>query len=201
MKADAIVEKILIDARTASANTLNEANERAKQIEKRAQEENLTRREQTMEQARSEIIELRDRMLRMAELDQRKALLGVKREVIDEVFTRTLDQMLGMSPEKKRAYNEQIILENAEGGEELVVSSKDAPLYDEAYMSALNAKLSAKGINPGLTLSAERLLEDGGLVLKKRGMEVNCTYRAMLKQMRPSYEVEVAEMLFGGERG
>lgn len=200
MKADAIMAKIIDDARSTAAQTLSDANARAQQIRQRAEEEGIKKRAETMDQARRECIELRDRMLRMAELDQRKAQLAVKREVIEQAFEAALQKMSAMPAKQKLTYMERLIVDNAQGDEEIVVSAEDAKLFDAGYIGRLNAELTKIGKISGLTLSDERREMDGGVILKKNGMEVNCTFRAMLNQIRPSLEASVAQMLFGESR-
>lgn len=64
-------------------------------------------------------------MLRMAELDERKNLLAMKRQMIDRAFEDALSKMRAMDEERARAYVKRLLLESAQGGEEIVVSPAD----------------------------------------------------------------------------
>lgn len=200
MKADAIIDKILDDARGAAAQTLREANERAEQMRKDAEAEILKKREETMNQARRECVSLRDRMLRMAELDQRKAELSVKRDVIDLAFEQALLRLAAMPDDERLAYYTGLILALAQGDESIVVSSADAALFTKEVMGGINERLAQAGKSGRLTLDGERRETGGGFIFKKDGMEANCTFRAIVNQARPMLESSVAQVLFGDVR-
>lgn len=200
MKADAIIDKILDDARGAAAQTLREANERAEQMRKDAEAEILKKREETMNQARRECVSLRDRMLRMAELDQRKAELSVKREVIDCAFEQALLKLTAIPDDERIKYYTELIISQAQGDESIVVSSEDAALFTEAVMGGINDSLKKAGKLGCLALDGERRETGGGFILKKDGMEANCTFRAIVTQARPALESSVAQVLFGDVR-
>lgn len=196
MKVDAITEKILEDARQSAAQTLREANERSQETQRRSQAEIEKRREQAMVEARKECAGLRDRMLRMAELDERKNLLAMKRQMIDRAFEDALSKMRAMDEERARAYVKRLLLESAQGGEEIVVSPADGKLYSQAFLAEVNAELEKRGASGALTLSGEKRPMAGGFVLKRQGVEINCSYEAILRESRASLEAQVASMLF-----
>lgn len=200
MRADAIINRVLEDARAQAAQMLKEAEERAEQYRVKADQEIVSKREETMDQARRECVELRDRMLRMAELDQRKVQLGVKRDLIDQAFQKALNSMREMSDADKLTYISRTLAEIASGDEEVIVSAADAALFSGDALQKVNAALAAQGKPGKLTLSAERRETGGGFILKKSSMEINCTFEAMLGQVRPSLESSVADMLFADAR-
>lgn len=195
MKADAITAKILQDARAGAAQTLSEARQRAEKMRKDADAQLEQKRRELEEQTQQECKVLRDRMLRMAELDQRKALLAAKRDVIDEAFEVALGAMRVMGEDQQRAYNRRVLLEVAQGGEELIIAKNDEKLFDEAFIDSINQALATAGKAP-VTRSKQRRETGGGFILKKAGLEVNCTYFAMLSQFKSALEAEVAQMLF-----
>lgn len=196
MKADAISQKILDDARAAAARILEEARARAEDLrhdaETKTEERRVTLDAQTEEDSRL----LRSRMLRMAELDQRKALLGAKREVIEQVFETALAGMRNMPEAQRVAYNKQLLLSAAQGGEQVIVAADEARLFDDRFIQDVNAELKQAGKGP-VSLSSEHRQTGGGFILASQGMEINCTYQAVLGQAKPSLEAEVAQMLFG----
>lgn len=195
MNADAITAKILEDARAQAARILSEAQQKADELRRLSEDAIEEKRLESEKQADRQAAELRDRMLRMAELDQKKALLQVKREVIDQAFDDALSRMTGMDAGQKRDYIERLLLESAQGGETLIASTEDRALFDEAFMSRLNAALKKAGKAP-VTLSDETRALGGGFVLQQGGLEINCAFRAALQQARPGLEAEVAAMLF-----
>lgn len=196
MKADAITGKIMEDARGSASQTLKDADVRAQKM--RADNDRLidSQREAAMEQARRDCAELRDRMLRMAELDQRKEMLAMKRGVIDAAFDEALKNMRAMSAQKARGFMESMLIDACEGDEVVIVSKGDEKVFDGEYIASINAKIAASGKPGKLTLSNETRELGGGLMLSRGGMEVNLTYPSVISEKRPELEAEVAGMLF-----
>ncbi|MEA5068680.1 MAG: V-type ATP synthase subunit E family protein [Christensenellaceae bacterium] len=195
MNAQAITEKIIEEARAAAADVLREASEKIDRIHAEAEREAERTREAAAELADAQAAQLRDRMLRMAELDQKKALLKVKREVIDEAFGDALARMHKMDADQKKDFFERLLLAASEQGEQLVVGRADRALFDEAYMTRLNAALRKAG-KPPVELSDE-VGDGGGFVLRRGGLAVSCTFESVLDEQRPRLEAEVAAALFG----
>lgn len=196
MNADAITSKILEDARQSASQTLKEADERAQKL----REDNDRRAEESsneaMEQARKDCADLRDRMLRMAELDQRKELLSMKRAVIDAAFDEALSNMRSMPAEKARAFMERTLLSLSEGDEGVIVSKGDENVFDESFVARMNDLLKGAGKAGNLSLTGEVRDVGGGILLRRGGMEVNLTYPSIVSERRPELEAEVAGILF-----
>lgn len=195
MNAEAITTKILEDARAQAAMTLSEAKHRADTLRRQGEAAIEQKKQESEKQADTQASQLRERMLRMAELDQKKALLTVKRQVIDQAFEDALKRMTGMTDEQKRGYIHNLVLESAQGGEELIPSSEDKALFDQTFIAKLNDSLQKAGKAP-ITLKDESRPLGGGFVLKQGGLEINCAFRAVLGQARSALEAEVAAVLF-----
>lgn len=194
MKADTIAQRIVEDARKAAKEALDAANVRAGEMRRAAEAEAEARRAQALERAKADAAEQRERMMRMAELDQRKAMLAMKREMIDSAFDKALEVLIGMPVEQARALNERLLLESARGEMELVIAEADAAVFSAEFLKGVNQKLGEKGAR--VRLSETRKRERGGFILRQGGMEINCEYRAVVEQLRPSLEADVAQMLF-----
>lgn len=195
MNAEAITAKILEDARAQAAAALSEAQHKADDLRRRDEAAIEQKRQESEVQADRQAAELRDRMLRMAELDQKKALLSVKRQVIDLAFADALQRMAAMGADQKKDYIEKLLLDSAQGGEELIPSGEDKALFDPAFMARLNAQLQKAG-KAAVTLSGQTRPLGGGFVLKQGGLEINCAFSAVLSQARSALEAEVAGVLF-----
>ena len=195
MNAEAITAKILEEAKAAASETLREAGDKAAKIRDAAEAEAQKARKQAQVSADAQAAQLRERMLRMAELDQKKALLTAKRALIDASFDDALLRMRNMPADQKRAFIKRLLLEASEHGETLIVDEAEIALFDRGFLEALNKALSDSG-RKVVTLAPETRKLGGGFVLKDGGMEINCTYQAVLAQMRPTLEAAVAGMLF-----
>ena len=196
MKADAIIEKILEDARQSASKTLAEAGETVEKMRAKAEEESAARKQAAREKARQAAEEQRRTRMRMAELDQRKELLSMKRRLLDETFGGTLARMEAMNPDKAREFMTRKLLEAAQGDETLAVSPRQAEIFDEAFVDQVNRLLSEKGVPGQLARRVDQSVSDGGLLLQRGGMTVDLTYRSILNEIRPSLEAQAAELLF-----
>ena len=47
-----------------------------------------------------------------------------------------------------------------------------------------------------MRLAAQRKPARGGFILRRGGMEISCEYAALVAQVRPLWEADVAQMLF-----
>lgn len=195
MKADTIIAKIMEDARQSASQTMTDAQARCELLHEEHAKAVQAQLESAMAQARKDCAELRDRMLRVAELDQRKEQLAMKRSVIDAVFDEALANMRRMSPDTARRFIEKLILESAEGGESVVVSEEDKDVFGAEFIAEINGKLAAAG-KAEICLAGETRQLGGGVLLSRGGMEINLTYSAVLREQRPALEAEVAAMLF-----
>lgn len=196
MNIDAILEKIAADARSDAEATLGAARDKAAAMQDASKAADAQRRAQTLSEAEREAAVLRDRMLRMANLEARKRLLAMKREEIDRAFEMALQKMLSMQQSDARAFLSKVLQSVAQGNETIVVSQKDAALYDGAFLASVNAQLTKAGKAGALRLSDSRREERGGFTLSLDGVEMDCGYSALLRAARERMEGEIAAILF-----
>lgn len=195
MNAQPILDKILSDAREAASRTLKEAQAKAEDMRKQSDEALEAQRAEVTRRTQRDAVEQEERMLRMAQLEERKALLAAKRALIDEAFSKAHAKLKAMPAPDARAYHLALIAATAQGGEELLVGPAAPAWYDDAFLAEANAQLKKDGKAP-ITKGAEKQAVNGGFLLRKDGLELNCTYEALLKTRRVALEGEVAAMLF-----
>lgn len=196
MKADAIIERILEDARQSASKALAEAGETVEQMRTRAEEDSAARKQAAREKARQSAEEQRRTMLRMAELDQRKELLSMKRRLLDEAFGGALARMEAMPEAQARDFMTRQVLKAAQGDEILTVAPHQAEVFNEAFVERVNQLLEEQGRAGHLLRRVDEGVSDGGVLLKRGGMTVDLTYRSILNEIRPSLEAQAAELLF-----
>lgn len=199
MNAQAILDKILQDAKESVSATLRDADDRAKEMEAAADKRIAAARAKTEAQARQDAEAATARMQRMAELDERKLLLADKRRMMDRAFELALAKMKAMPAKQARAFLLDALTELAEGGETLIVGADNDGWMDDQFLQDANAALAAKGKTAALTLGSEKRKGVSGLILAKHDTEINCTYEAFLTSERLEMEAQVAQTLFPGE--
>ncbi len=197
MNAQAIVSKIEQDARDTAGQLRADAQAKAEAL-KAASREKINAMHQTMlSQAGKDSESLEQRLLRMAELDDRKDLLGMKRALIDEAFAMAGEKLKNAPAEKKRSFFLQTVVDYANGNETLIIGAKDTDWFDEGFVSDANAALSKAGKKAALTLAPEQRADSAGVILVSGGAEIKCTFAALLDEVRVGMEQQVAETLFG----
>ena len=196
MNAQAILDKIEEDAKTAAGRIEQDALAKAEEW-KAASRERIEKTHQTMlAQAQKEADEVEQRMLRMAELDDRKALLQKKRALIERVFVMAGEKLAATNIAEKRAFFLQKLIRCANGDETLIFGADQADWIDDRFVADANAALMQAGKQGALKLSAERRPGCAGLVLVSKGAEMLCTFEAFLEEARTASEQQVANQLF-----
>ena len=196
MNAQAILDKILEDAKENASAVLKDANDRAGAMRKATEERIATARANTEARAHEDAQAAAVRMGRMAELDERKLLLKDKRDMMERAFSLALDKMKAMPAKEARAFLLSTLTELADGDEELSVGAESDGGMDKAFLADANAALTAAGKPGKLTLAKEKRAGVSGLILARHDTEIHCTYQALLDSRRLEMEAQVAQMLF-----
>jgi len=133
-----------------------------------------------------------ERLQSSADMERRQMLLAAKQGCIDEAFAKAADALRGLPEDAYVALLAKLAADNGTGVEELVLSAADHDAIGDAVVSAANAA------KPGaaFTLSPETRELNGGLVLKKGPVEVNCAFDTQLRQLRQELASDVAHILF-----
>ncbi len=196
MNAQAILEKIGSDGRQAAAVLLKEAGERAESIRAESDKKIAKLREETIAKAQTEAAALEVRMHRMAELDERKALLAAKRKLMDQTFQEALMKLRQMPAEKMESFFLSMVISSCKGNETLLIGALHDAWYTSAFADKMNTALVAAGKPGRITVNRERRLGVTGVILLGDGMEINCTLEALLEARRLELEAEVASILY-----
>ena len=135
-----------------------------------------------------------DSMERLAKMEGRKAILGVKQDLVAESFDRAAEQLVNLPEEQYVALLAKLAAEaSVTGEEEIVLNARDRAAVGQKVVDAANAKLSGGK----LTLSADTGDFKGGLILRRGSIEVNCTAELLVELRREDMAAELARVLFG----
>lgn len=198
MNAQPILDKIEQDAQASARALVADAEAKALDIRKKAQSKLDTMKADMVAQAEREGQEAQQRMLRMADLEDRKSLLAKKRKLLDEAFDLALQKLRGMPQKELRAFFLAQVVQAAQGQEELVVGAEHAAWFDDAFVQEANAALEKRGKMGKLRQGQERRPGITGVILATQGTEVHTTLETLLDALRSDMEAEVATQLFGG---
>ncbi len=199
MDATPILTKIKEDATKQASDIINAAKQRTDEIKQQTNKRISEMRENDRVKFESESAAMQDRMLRMSELENKKDLLSSKRELVSSAFDRALELLYALPDKEKKEFFLRQILSLASGDEALQPAEKSKQLFDEHFILEINEALKKSGKNGLIRLSHDNFVSGTGFILKKDGVEINCTFEAIVNSKRQELEGEVAKILFSGD--
>ena len=126
------------------------------------------------------------------EMERGKVMLEAKQECIDKAFSLAAERLSKLPRADYAEILAKIAADAGAGDEEIILSAADsAELGATVVRRANELKSGAK-----FTLSKETREMDGGLVLKKGAVELNCAFATQLRLLRQSMAADVAAILF-----
>lgn len=186
---EAIVEKILADARAIANSTLEEAGKRGSEIIGVAQSDAKIYREKNMAESYTEREEIIRRRMTVGNLEVKKLLLKKRQDIMTQAF----DGALKAIKADVKGYLKLLdgMLANAEDGDTVFLSESDRDLVGEKWLlgKANEKKLDISfGGYGGFS---------GGMIIAGKGSDKNLSLDVELKTVREEYEPEIAGILFG----
>ncbi len=197
MNAEAILDKIEQDALATAAQTLDDAQKKVDSLKAASREKIGEMHRSMLSQAELDGDALAQRLRRMAELNDRKDLLGKKRALIDEAFALAAQKLADAPATQKRSFFTRQIAKYAAGNETLVIGANGADWFDGAFLAEVNAALQKAGKPGTLTFAPEKREGCIGVIISQSGAEIRCTFDALLEEMRAELEQKTAATLFG----
>lgn len=195
--AEKIKERILTDAKRVHDKILDEAKVQAKSIIAEAEKEAFQKTTLITEKAKEEAVLIKQRYQAAESMEDRKNLLQVRQECIDEAFDLALKKLSNMPEDKYKLFIEGIILRIIKNEDGIIVfNERDKKRLGEGFISEINEKLKAKGLSAALSMAKDSLNTSGGFILRYGDLEINCTLEIILNMQRPNMESKVAKILF-----
>ncbi len=196
----ALTENIVSKARDEADSLLKKANQEAEEItaaaKEKAQEQATKVAAEYQRKAEAE-----ERRIKIeAEMEGKKLLLESKQGLVGRVFDEALQALMVLPVEKRiRFLAGRLASAGMQGGGEVVGAG--TPNEWTAIISAANEMISRSGKSVQLTFSDEKPDFEGGFILKGPNYTVNCTYQAIIEELRETLVPEIAEYLFKQEKG
>jgi len=137
------------------------------------------------------------RQERTARLEARKEILSLKQELVSAAYDKAKAAILALDEDKYVAFlAAQAGAAALTGSEELVLGKGDRERLGDRIVAAANAAAAGRGLPGEMKLSDATLPADGGLVLRRGSIEVNCTLDKLLEMSHSALDAEVASVLF-----
>lgn len=194
MAFDDILKQIEADGAAAVAAVTAEAEAAQAGIRRQAEQEAEALRAALHRRAAQRATEHGERLVTLAQLEHRKAILAEKQRAITEAFAAAETRLEHLAHQDAWMLLRRVIVERAETGrEEIVVGHAQTALLDPAFLAELNAALGDRG---HLTLAAEPGAFSHGVVLREGRKEINLRLSVLLAEVRERLVHEIATQLF-----
>ncbi len=149
------------------------------------------------EKAARSAAERKQRVIAMAQLENRKEILKTKQRLIEEAFGRAMRNILSLDTEAYGAFLCKLILQaNAEGDEEILLSERDRGRLGDGWIEGLNRRLLENKKKGQMKIAGETRPIQGGAILRLGRKEINCGLASVIDSKRNQLETIVAEILF-----
>ncbi len=196
---DKITARIIADAEREIAEIQRENDEKIEALTAEAQSAAEQESLELLTRGRRAAEERRERLSSSAAVECHKLELAAKQELLEETFAAAVEQLCSLPQEEYLALIASLAAEAAEGGEQMILSPRDAEQYGTEVILMANTALCAAGKRGELTLSAETRPIPGGFILSSGDVELNCAFDTLVRLRREKLEKEVAKILFPNE--
>ena len=192
-----ITSKILKDAEAGKENILATAEEEKNKIlSKKISSANEIAQE-ILEKAEIEAKSKKERVISGAKLKARNEKLAAKQEVIEEVFSKSVETLCKLNDrEFVKFIKDSILSLNIDGDETLILNEDGNKIVSKEVVAEINAELKAKGLKGEIKISETIGSFRGGFILEKGGVEINNTFESLVDSLKDQLEFEVAKVLF-----
>lgn len=192
-----IIDKLQEEGRAEAEAILAKARAEAEAISARYARQAEQEKAAAEEKGRRAAAERQDRLIRAAEMESKKTILGAKQAILDKAFAQARETLLRLPEEEYIALLATLAAGSAGSGEEAVVlNKKDRAALGEKVVAEANRLRAQAGKTAALTLAEETENVDGGLLLRDRSSEVNCTFETLLRLSREDLAGQAASLLF-----
>lgn len=186
-----ILDKITNDNSLIIENNLKKANDTANEIIAKAEKEaaaKVAEFEGGLSDSYDEIVR---RRVVVANLDAKKILMNAKSKAVDNLFEKTLAEIVVMDKKKYLAIIERILKKYAEDGDVVIISEADKGKITQKFVDDCAKKLAIK-----LSLSKDFGSFSGGVILQGKNSDKNLSFDTELMLIREECETEIVKMLF-----
>ena len=150
-----------------------------------------------LEKAEIEAKSKKERVISGAKLKARNEKLAAKQEVIEEVFSKSVETLCKLNDrEFVKFIKDSILSLNIDGDETLILNEDGNKIVSKEVVAEINAELKAKGLKGEIKISETIGSFRGGFILEKGGVEINNTFESLVDSLKDQLEFEVAKVLF-----
>lgn len=187
-----ILDAISAQSLAETDKIMESSRQEAEELQKLYEKEALKARDNILSKANAEADGIRQRNLSQAGIESRNLLLSARREAIEKVFAKAAERLASMPDTEKKALYEKLISRYS-GSDEVIVQ------LNSNDKDKLGRKIKPDGMK--MTIDKENGDFSGGLIIKEKTTETNCTFEVMVENAKKEMVSEVAAMLFSADTG
>lgn len=192
---DNIINAILNDAKEDAAATKEQTEAQIKEIKNKADAEVAKEIELIEKELAKKSEELKTREKTILGVEIRRNNLMVKREMVNLSFDNAINSLCNLPDSEYNDIILKLLVQSSETGDEEVVAGKDNKV-NQSMIDLANKKLKEAMRKGELKLASDKGKFVGGFVLRKKGIETNCTFNMLINQAKPQIESDVSKLLF-----
>lgn len=187
-----ILDAISAQSLAETDKIMESSRQEAEELQKLYEKEALKTRDNILSKANIEADGIRQRNLSQAGIESRNILLSARREAIEKVFAKAAERLASMPDTEKKSLYEKLISRYS-GSDEVIVQ------LNSNDKDKLGRKIKPDGVK--ITIDKETGDFSGGLIIKEKTTETNCTFDVMVENAKKEMVSEVAAMLFSADTG
>ena len=170
MSVNNITSKILRDAEGRKESILATAEEEKNKILSKKVASAKELEKEILEKAEIEAKSKKERVISGAKLKARNEKLAAKQEVIEEVFSKSVETLCKLNDrEFVKFIKDSILSLNIDGDETLILNEDGNKIVSKEVVAEINAELKAKGLKGEIKISETIGSFRGGFILEKGG--------------------------------
>ena len=197
MAIDDIVRKIEKETEEEKASIISKAQAEARVVSERYASAIEKMKKELEDKARAKAAEEEKRLIVNEQLEERKALLAKKREILEDIYKEARRTILSMPKQEYLDLISFLIAKKAvSGNEEIIVSKSQKDYFDSAFIERINKDW---GEGAGFTVSSEAGNFEWGVVLREGKRSVDLTLDVLFDQIIEDLEPRLADVLFSDE--
>lgn len=187
-----ITKRIEAQAQAEIDRILADAKERADEIH--AQAEAQAEAERVALTARNEKVaaEREERLVGAAQMEAKKIVLAARQEQLEKVYAKALETLCSMPDEQYTKTLAALLEQAAPDGKGSVIFAADV----KERIGAATVALANEKLKGSLTLAEETRPMQGGFILSKGNVEVNCTFETLVRLQKAETAGAVLKKLF-----
>ena len=212
-----ILEKIISDAQLQAQSIISDAEQKCEEISRACQEKKQQVEAKIEAEALKEGESIKMRAMSSVAMNKRDSALMLRANLIDEAFEKALSELLALDGQKYRelmtSLMAKILCDRVESekdsirlyGEdispdkyEVLMNKKDRDAHGKQIIDDVRRATVGKfsGVMDKVVLSDKNVNIEGGFIIKCGDVELNCSLRMLIEDIRPRIEAQVADALF-----